>query len=55
MVVVLLLSGVFKKRKYLLKNIYVVSNLKLPSQTFKADLVKNCGVKGGRPGTQTLC
>ncbi|XP_037818591.1 uncharacterized protein LOC119608296 [Lucilia sericata] len=44
MVVDLHVSGVNKKRKYALKNVYGVSNLKLPSQSFNADLVKNCGV-----------
>ncbi|XP_065365551.1 uncharacterized protein LOC135958583 [Calliphora vicina] len=44
MVVDLHVSGVNKKRKYALKNVYGVSNLKLPSQSFNADLVKNHGV-----------
>ena len=38
----LYVSSVFKK-KYALKNVYGVSNLKLSSQTFNSDLVKNRG------------
>lgn len=37
-------SGANKQRKYALKNVYGVSNLKLPSQSFSADLIKKHGI-----------
>lgn len=44
MVVDLHVSGANKQRKYALKNVYGVSNLKLPNQSFNADLIKKHGI-----------
>lgn len=44
MVVDLHIGGVNKQRKYALKNVYGVSNLKLPTQSFNMDSKKDYGV-----------